>query len=109
MVDGFVKGEYDKVEIISNEFKNAVQQKLNDRTIFTGHSGKIFKQEITITDYIFEPSSDEIVSVLVPKHLISRYGVFCLIQTQRNMATNVGQWKMHHECTRSDQGIAIVL
>ncbi len=68
VVEGFVKGEYDKVEIISNEFKNAVQQKLTIGQflpVVQQQSDKKAQQ----TDYIFEPASDEIVSVLVPKHL----------------------------------------
>jgi F-type H+-transporting ATPase subunit gamma len=68
IVDGFVKGEYDKVEIISNEFKNAVQQKLT-----IGQFLPVVQEQGTkaaaATDYIFEPASDEIVSALVPKHL----------------------------------------
>lgn len=68
IVDGFIKGEYDKVEIISNEFKNAVQQKLT-----IGQFLPVVQQagdtKNVSTDYIFEPASDEIVSALVPKHL----------------------------------------
>lgn len=68
VVEGFVKGEYDKVEIISNEFKNAVQQKLT-----IGQFLPVVQQASDVkqssTDYIFEPASDEIVSALVPKHL----------------------------------------
>ncbi|MFZ4620182.1 MAG: ATP synthase F1 subunit gamma [Bacteroidota bacterium] len=68
VVEGFIKGEYDKVEVISNEFKNAVQQKLTIGQflpVVQQQSDKKAQQ----TDYIFEPASDEIVSVLVPKHL----------------------------------------
>ena len=69
VVDGFIKGEFDKVEIISNEFKNAVQQKLT-----IGQFLPVMPEEATgtkhaATDYIYEPTSDEIVSALVPKHL----------------------------------------
>lgn len=68
VVDGFIKGEYDKVEVISNEFKNAVQQKLT-----IGQFLPVVQQagdaKNVSADYIFEPASDEIVSALVPKHL----------------------------------------
>ena len=69
VVDGFVKGEYDKVEIVSNEFKNAVQQKLTIGQflpVLPVSGADAAKQS---TDYIFEPASDEIVSALIPKHL----------------------------------------
>lgn len=68
IVDGFVKGEYDKVEIISNEFKNAVQQKLTIGR-FLPVVQQASETKNVSTDYIFEPASDEIVSALVPKHL----------------------------------------
>lgn len=69
VVDGFVKGEYDKVEIISNEFKNAVQQKLTIGQFLPVIQDQGNKAKANTTDYIFEPTSDEIVSALVPKHL----------------------------------------
>lgn len=69
VVDGFVKGEYDKVEIISNEFKNAVQQKLTIGQFLPVVQEQSGKNNTNTTDYIFEPASDEIVSALIPKHL----------------------------------------
>ncbi|MCK9410093.1 MAG: ATP synthase F1 subunit gamma [Bacteriovoracaceae bacterium] len=69
IVDGFVKGEYDKVEIISNEFKNAVQQKLTIGQFLPVVQEQVIKTKTNATDYIFEPTSDEIVSALIPKHL----------------------------------------
>jgi F-type H+-transporting ATPase subunit gamma len=69
IVDGFVKGEYDKVEIISNEFKNAVQQKLTIGQFLPVVQQQAADKKAQLTDYIFEPTSDEIVSALIPKHL----------------------------------------
>lgn len=69
IVDGFVKGEYDKVEVVSNEFKNAVQQKLTIGQFLPVIQEQSSNAPAQSTDYIFEPSSDEIVSALVPKHL----------------------------------------
>jgi F-type H+-transporting ATPase subunit gamma len=69
VVDGFVNGEFDKVEIISNEFKNAAQQKLTiSQFLPLVQEGAKDKNQEAI-DYIYEPTSDEIVSALVPKHL----------------------------------------
>lgn len=68
LVNGFVKGEFDKVEIIFNEFKNAAQQRL-----VTEQFLPVLPEETSHTtqgtDYIYEPGKDEIVSALVPKHL----------------------------------------
>lgn len=69
IVDGFVKGEFDKVEIISNEFKNAVQQKLTVGQFLPVVQQQTLDKKAQATNYIFEPSSDEIVSALIPKHL----------------------------------------
>lgn len=69
VVDGFLKGEYDKVEIISNEFKNAVQQKLTISQFLPLVSEEPKEKKQAAIDYIYEPTSDEIVSALVPKHL----------------------------------------
>ncbi len=69
VVEGFIKGEYDKVEIISNEFKNAVQQKLTIGQFLPVVQQQSADKPSQATDYIFEPASDEIVSALVPKHL----------------------------------------
>jgi len=69
IVNGFVKGEYDKVEIISNEFKNAVQQKLTIGQFLPVVQQQTVDKKLQSTDYIFEPTSDEIVSSLIPKHL----------------------------------------
>jgi F-type H+-transporting ATPase subunit gamma len=69
VVEGFIKGEYDKVEIISNEFKNAVQQKLTIGQFLPVVQQQSAGTKTQATDYIFEPASDEIVSALVPKHL----------------------------------------
>lgn len=64
----FISGEYDKIELIYNQFKNAATQIVqteqflplapikSDKTVSTG-------------DYIFEPSKEEIVLTLIPKSL----------------------------------------
>ncbi|MFA6467740.1 MAG: ATP synthase F1 subunit gamma [Bacteroidota bacterium] len=69
IVNGFIKGEYDKVEVISNEFKNAVQQKLTIGQFLPVVQDQSSDKQAQTTDYIFEPASDEIVTALVPKHL----------------------------------------
>jgi len=70
IVDGFVKGEFDKVEIIFNEFKNAVQQKLTiEQFLPVVQEQAVNQKKHDATDYIYEPGKDEIVSALVPKHL----------------------------------------
>ncbi|MEW5798148.1 MAG: ATP synthase F1 subunit gamma [Bacteroidota bacterium] len=69
VVEGFIKGEFDKVEVISNEFKNAVQQKLTVSQFLPVMPEESNDKKHAATDYIYEPTSDEIVGALVPKHL----------------------------------------
>lgn len=67
--EGFLQGRYDKVEVIYNEFKSVVKQNVNTEQILP--IPKLEAQATTgpSVDYIFEPSQDEILSALLPKHL----------------------------------------
>ncbi len=72
IVDGYSAGEFDRVEIIYNEFKNAVQQRIVIEQFLPIPPEAVEAGENkghSLVDYIYEPSSDEIVSALVPKHL----------------------------------------
>lgn len=63
----FVNGSYDKIEIVYNKFKNAATQ-----IVMTEQFLPIVPMESETTvqsDYIFEPSKEEIVEELIPKSL----------------------------------------
>lgn len=67
LMDKFVAGEYDKIEIVYNKFKNAATQ-----IVTTEQFLPIVPVEGTTNnnaDYIFEPSKEEIVEQLIPKSL----------------------------------------
>jgi F-type H+-transporting ATPase subunit gamma len=73
IMDQFSAGEYDRIHIIYNQFKNAAVQILtNDQFLPVkiiqklDEAGNILK---TFTDYIFEPSKKEMVKELIPKSL----------------------------------------
>jgi F-type H+-transporting ATPase subunit gamma len=66
---GFLDGRYDRVELIFNEFKSVIKQ-----TVATDQFLPIPKMEganapTTPVDYIFEPSRDQLLNALLPKHL----------------------------------------
>jgi len=73
IVDGYAAKKFDKVVVVYNEFKNAAQQRIAielflpipPETVEKGEEKKLR----SLVDYIYEPSSEEIVSALVPKHL----------------------------------------
>ena len=67
LMDKFVSGEYDKIEIVYNKFKNAATQ-----IVMTEQFLPIVPAEGSTNnnaDYIFEPSKVEIVEQLIPKSL----------------------------------------
>jgi len=67
LMDAFKRGEYDKIEIVYNEFKNVATQILRVEQFLPvlPSDGKISKE----TDYIYQPSREEIVVGLIPKSL----------------------------------------
>ena len=67
IMDKFVEGKYDKVELVYNSFKNAATQ-----IVITEQFLPIVPVESDANvnlDYIFEPSKQEIVETLIPKSL----------------------------------------
>ncbi|MBI1803620.1 MAG: ATP synthase F1 subunit gamma [Ignavibacteriae bacterium] len=74
VVQGYLSGEYDQVEVVYNEFKSIMQQRVvidqllpipaEDVSQSSNPKPRTFQ-----IDYIYEPSSAEIIAALVPKHL----------------------------------------
>ncbi len=64
----FVSGEYDKIELIYNQFKNAATQIVQTEQFLPLAPIKSDKP-VSTGDYIFEPSKEEIVLTLIPKSL----------------------------------------
>lgn len=67
--DGFLKGRYDKVDVIYNEFKSVARQSVAHEQILP--IPRVEKEQVgqKNVEYIFEPSRDEFLSALLPKHL----------------------------------------
>jgi F-type H+-transporting ATPase subunit gamma len=71
-MNGFKNGEYDKVIIIYNRFKNAAVQILETEQFLPvvaleNNNGN--NKTHTNADYIFEPGKEEILGELIPKSL----------------------------------------
>jgi len=67
LMDRFVEGDFDKIELVYNKFKNAATQ-----IVMTEQFLPIVPVQSESTanlDYIFEPSKQEIVEQLIPKSL----------------------------------------
>lgn len=68
LTDKFVSGEYDRIEIVYNQFKNAATQIVQTEQFLPLAPIKSDKV-VSSGDYIFEPSKEEIVLTLIPKSL----------------------------------------
>ncbi|MFC4213287.1 ATP synthase F1 subunit gamma [Pedobacter lithocola] len=66
---GFIKGDFDKVELVYNRFKNAAVQIITSEQLLPLPKAEEAKVESKTTniDYILEPSQEEIVEQLIPK------------------------------------------
>jgi len=72
IMDGFLKGDYDRVELVYNQFKNAAMQILVAEQLIPVPKPEVDKSKEakgTQVDYILEPSKEEIVAQLIPKNI----------------------------------------
>lgn len=65
----FVAGDFDRIDIIYNQFKNAAVQNLTVEQFLPVKTVKSEKGNNTPVDYIYEPGKEEIVKELIPKSL----------------------------------------
>lgn len=73
VMEQFAAGEYDRIHLIYNQYKNAAVQILTEEQFLPlkvedkrDEEGNILK---SFTDYLFEPSKKEMVKELIPKSL----------------------------------------
>ena len=63
----FSKGNYDKIILVYNQFKNAATQIIMNENFLPIEKENLEKN--SIRDYIFEPGKNEIITELIPKSL----------------------------------------
>lgn len=68
IINKFLTGEYDVIEIVYNQFKNAATQLVQVEQFLPLQSIQSEKTNV-VTDYIFEPSKEQIFLTLIPKSL----------------------------------------
>jgi len=70
---GFIKGEFDKVEVVYNRFRNAAVQFITTEQLLplpkAEETETKTEKKSTNVDYILEPSQEEIVEQLIPKSI----------------------------------------
>ena len=69
LMQRFADGEYDRIEIVYNHFKNAATQIVKTEQFLPLEPIATTEVKATVTDYIFEPSKEEIVLNLIPLSL----------------------------------------
>jgi len=67
IMEQFVEGNYDKVVLVYNQFKNAATQIIMAENFLPVQASE--NDDSTVVDYIFEPTKQEIVEQLIPKSL----------------------------------------
>ncbi|MGX5820773.1 ATP synthase F1 subunit gamma [Chitinophaga lutea] len=75
-LNGFVKGEYDAVDIVYSEFKNAATQRFKVEPflpIVKEEGAAEGKKQQLKADFIFEPEKDVLVAELMPKILNTQF------------------------------------
>ncbi len=75
IMGGFLKGDYDRVELVYNQFKNAAMQIPTVEQLLPVPKPEVKKEEgkkdlnKVQVDYILEPSQEAIVEQLIPKNI----------------------------------------
>jgi F-type H+-transporting ATPase subunit gamma len=72
VLEQYLNGEVDRVEIIYNEFKSVIQQRIRDEQLLPLPEEEVEEMHgkyHQFVDYIYEPSEIELMEYLIPKHL----------------------------------------
>lgn len=86
VVSAFKSGAFDKVEVVYNEFKSAIQQNLIVEQFLPIAMEETEGVDKTYVDYIYEPDVETILETVLPKHL------------------NVQLWRVLLESNAAEQG-----
>jgi F-type H+-transporting ATPase subunit gamma len=72
LTDSFIKGSFDELHIVYNEFKSAIQQRVIVEKLFpvdaTAEFGAAQAEGTTGGSYLYEPEEAELLKVFIPKH-----------------------------------------
>jgi len=86
LISAYESKEYDRIEIIYNEFKSAIQQNVITEQFLPFTPAEADNETLRNIDYIYEPDINTILNTLVPKHL------------------NVQIWRILLESNAAEQG-----
>jgi F-type H+-transporting ATPase subunit gamma len=66
IIDHFISGKVDEIHVVYNYFVNVGQQEVKSETLLPLSYDE---QKISSSDRLYEPSKEELVKTLIPKHL----------------------------------------
>ncbi len=69
VMNSFVTGEFNRIEIIYNHFRNAAVQQLTREVFLPVESAPLTGKTSVPADYIYEPDREAIIKELIPKSL----------------------------------------
>jgi F-type H+-transporting ATPase subunit gamma len=69
IMNSFASGEFDRIELVYNQFKNAAVQNLTSEIFLPIESVQEGKSGAVAVDYIYEPDKESIIQDLIPKSL----------------------------------------
>lgn len=69
VINSFLSGEFDRVILIYNQFRNAAFQNLINEEFLPFRTPPVENQEDLPADYIYEPDREENIQELIPKYL----------------------------------------
>jgi len=73
LISGYLKGEFDKVVIIYNQFVSIIQQKIEVQQYLPIPLINKEENKEHLSNYIFEPNQKQIFEYLIPKHLKAQF------------------------------------
>lgn len=72
LTETFIKGTFDELHVVYNEFKSAIQQRVIVEKLFPvdalAEFGAAHAEGATGGSYLYEPDEAELLNVLIPKH-----------------------------------------
>jgi len=86
LISAYTSEKFDRVEIVYNEFKSAIQQNLINEQFLPFTVEESTSEEYHAVDYIYEPDVQSILETVIPKHL------------------NVQIWRILLESNAAEQG-----
>jgi F-type H+-transporting ATPase subunit gamma len=72
IIKGYTEEKYDQVEVIYNEFKSVIQQKIVQEQYLPIPVNKVRDRKETAENFIYEMNREEILNYILPKHLNSQ-------------------------------------